>query len=381
MKVVSLNFSSITTPNSILKIFDQYCEYHKSTNGVILLPITVGYWIVIICNEINHPVTDQYDTQYIISFLRQLIEYGSYWRMSDKAWINWNEYIDYSDEIALNQIYGTFTRAMLKVIPLLKAYAESLTASIEFYLMFKKHFTTDIQAHYIILPIRGIFEAIKPMTLLNVEGLVHIWTHEALQLSQDHLVTEEEKKWSEALCHPILFSEWLSGCYISVEYGKLHDYINSYIKVFNKKLDIPLVLFDEFLNHILCIDCVFRQMQGHLLLMGVSGSGKTTLSRFVAWMNGLSVLKINVHSKYTKNNFDDNLRAILKRAGCNGEKICIIVDESSMLTPGFLECMNSLLINAEVPGLFEGDEYNSLIVSCKKNFHKDGLMLDSPEEL
>ena len=34
--------------------------------------------------------------------------------------------------------------------------------------------------------------------------------------------------------------------------------------------------------------------QGHLLLIGVSGAGKTTLSRFVAWMNGLSVFQVKV---------------------------------------------------------------------------------------
>ena len=42
-------------------------------------------------------------------------------------------------------------------------------------------------------------------------------------------------------------------------------------------------------------------MQGHLLLIGVSGAGKTTLSRFVAWINGLSVfqIKVNMHVDYT----------------------------------------------------------------------------------
>ena len=34
--------------------------------------------------------------------------------------------------------------------------------------------------------------------------------------------------------------------------------------------------------------------QGHLLLIGVSGAGKTTLSRFVAWINGLSVFQVKV---------------------------------------------------------------------------------------
>jgi dynein heavy chain 1 len=43
--------------------------------------------------------------------------------------------------------------------------------------------------------------------------------------------------------------------------------------------------------------------------------------------------------------------------------------------------MNTLLANAEVPGLFEGDEYASLMTACKEGSARDGLMLDTPEEL
>ena len=67
------------------------------------------------------------------------------------------------------------------------------------------------------------------------------------------------------------------------------------MKVFyEEELDVPLVLFNEVLDHVLRIDRIFRQPQGHLLLIGVSGAGKTTLSRFVAWMNGLSVVQVKV---------------------------------------------------------------------------------------
>lgn len=63
---------------------------------------------------------------------------------------------------------------------------------------------------------------------------------------------------------------------------------------YEEELDVPLVLFNEVLDNVLRIDRIFRQPQGHLLLIGVSGSGKTTLSRFVAWMNGLSVFQVKV---------------------------------------------------------------------------------------
>ena len=35
----------------------------------------------------------------------------------------------------------------------------------------------------------------------------------------------------------------------------------------------------------------------------------------------------------------------------------------------------------QVPGLFEGDEYTTLMTQCKEGSQREGLMLDSGEEL
>ena len=49
--------------------------------------------------------------------------------------------------LAVEQIYGTYNRAVLKVVPTLQTYAEPLTdAMVVFYLASQKRFTTDIQS-------------------------------------------------------------------------------------------------------------------------------------------------------------------------------------------------------------------------------------------
>jgi dynein heavy chain 1 len=118
-----------------------------------------------------------------------------------------------------------------------------------------------------------------------------------------------------------------------------------------------------------------------LELMAMVHSPQTTLSRFVAWMNGLSIFQIQVSNRYTAADFDEDLRTVLRRAGCKGEKMCFIMDESNALDSAFLERMNTLLANAEIPGLFEGDEFQALMNSCKEGSQRDGLMLDSTDEL
>ncbi|PIO54321.1 hypothetical protein TELCIR_24319, partial [Teladorsagia circumcincta] len=186
----------------------------------------------------------------------------------------------------------------------------------------------------------------------------------------------------ESLRRPLLYSCWLSKHYVPVTRDELKDYVTARLKGFyEEELDVQLVLFDQMLDHVLRIDRIYRQPQGHLLLIGTAGAGKTTLSRFVAWLNGLSVFQLKVHSKYTAADFDEDMRTVLRRAGCRNEKMCFIMDESNMLDTGFLERLNTLLANGEVPGLFEGDEHTTLMTQIKEGAQRQGLMLDSHDEL
>lgn len=436
MEVVGLNFSSATTPELILKTFEQYCEYRKTPNGIVLSPSQIGRWLVLFCDEINLPATDKYGTQRVISFLRQLVESGGFWRISDKAWVRLERIqfvgacnpptdpgrvalshrflrhaplimVDYPGEISLNQIYGTFNRALLKVTPNLRGYAEALTAGmVDFYLASQRRFTPDIQAHYVYSPreltrwMRGIFEAIRELEALSVEGLVRVWAHEGLRLFQDRLVARDEKRWTDeqldavaahrfptvdtgvALARPILFSNWLSKEYKSVGREAVREYAKARLKGYSdEELEASLVLHDSVLDLALSCDRVLRQPAGHLLLIGASGSGRTTVTRFCAWMRGLSLFSISTSNRYTEEHFDDDLRALLRRVGCRGEKVCWTIDESQMCNAARLEKLNTLLANAEVAGLFEGDEYASLVSALREASQRNGLMLDQDEEL
>ena len=97
----------------------------------------------------------------------------------------------------------------------------------------------------------------------------------------------------ESLRRPLLYSKWFTMNYMPVERDELKDYIQARLKGFyEEELDVQLVLFDQMLDHVLRIDRIYRQPQGHLLLIGTAGAGKTTLSRFVDWLNGLSVFQV-----------------------------------------------------------------------------------------
>ncbi|KAG5439721.1 hypothetical protein PCANB_000003 [Pneumocystis canis] len=435
IEVVILNFSSTTGPDLIIKTLEQNCEYVKTIHEVIMKPRLIGRWLAIFCDEINLPALDAYGTQRVINFLRQLIEHGKFWSSKIKAWVRLERIqfvgacnppedigrvvfsnrflrhslvimVDYPEKTSLIQIYQTFNKMVLKCMPNLRNYYKEFTyAMIDFYLLLQEKFTPNIHAHYIYSPreltrwVRNIYEIIFPLEILNLDELARLWFHESLRLFQDRLVDNDEKQWveetfkrilleyfpnlSESIFNgPLLFSNWLSKNYTLVNKESLQDYIQARLKTFcEEEIDAPLILFDSVLDHVLRIDRVFRQSQGHLIFIGISGSGKTVLSRFVAWMNGLKTFQIKIHSKYSSDDFDNDLRHILLRAGCKGEKICFILDESNISSTSFLERINTLLANSEITGLFEGESFTSLISNCKEATQKEGLLLDSQDEL
>ena len=368
-------------------------------------------------------------------FIRQLVEQGGFWR-DDNVWIRINRiqfvgacnpptdagreemsprflrhapllFVDFPSQESLRQIYGTFNGGTLKIFPNLKGETDALTeAMVELYSENQARFSTDTQPQYFYSPrelsrwVRGIYEAVHAMEALSREELVRIWAHEALRLFCDRLVTNDERDWceqiidviakrwfagvdfEEALERPLYYSTWLTRDTRRIKADDLKAFLGARLRVFyEEELDVPLVIFDDVLEHVLRIDRVLRQPMGHCLLIGDSGVGKTVLSKFVSWMNGLSIFQIKAHSRYNLQEFNEDLRSVMKRVGVDGEKICFIFDEANALDSGFLEAMNALLASGEVPGLFDGDDYTSLMSACRDSASREGLIIDQEEEL
>ncbi|CBZ49657.1 hypothetical protein NCLIV_001450 [Neospora caninum Liverpool] len=469
--IAFLNFSSGTTPQVLLKTFDQYCEFTKSPKGVVIMrPTQPGKKLIVFCDECNLPSPDKYGTQSVITFMREITETGGFWRLMPQmaqsgpwVWVKVERvqfagacnpptdagrhpmsdrflrfapllFVDFPGTESLRQIYGTFNRAMLRPFPQLRAHAEALTNSmVEFYDEFSRAFTVDMQPHYIYSPreltrwklamaeaLEGgdrvlqktgsrVLKGERDQTAgvsnffasslvdgargedsgrlepeeVDVKMMVRIYTHEGLRIFSDRLVHEAERQKTDqmideitlrhfhgvdpsALQRPIILTSLVTKRYEEVSREELRALLQGKLRVFNEEVfNVQLVFFNEVLEHVTRIDRVLRQPLGHLLLVGASGAGKTILTKFVAWMNGLSIFQIKAGRNYNTAAFEQDLRVVMKRAAIKEEKIAFILDESNALGPAFLERMNALLASGEVPGLFEGDEYTALINECK----------------
>jgi dynein heavy chain 1 len=178
-ELVTLNFSSTTTPKLLLDTLSHYCKVERTPHGQVMRPVVANKWLCIFCDEINLPSADAFDTVPIIAFLRQVAENGGFWRAADNAFIKLERiqfigacnpptdagrvplsprflrycpllFVDFPAVPSLKQIYGTFNRALLKLVPSLRAQAQPLTdAMIEVYTASQQKFTPDMQPQYV----------------------------------------------------------------------------------------------------------------------------------------------------------------------------------------------------------------------------------------
>lgn len=435
LDVVGVNFSSATTPVLLRRLLEQHCVYTRTPTGVTLEPTQPGRWLVIFCDEINLPAPDRYDTQRVISFMRQLVEQRGFWR-ADKTWVTLERVqfvgacnpstdpgrvplsarflrhapvimVDYPSPSSFEQIYNTFMRAVLRTSPTLRGYADAVThAMVEVYRESQAHFSPEIQAHYVYSPreltrwVRGIYQTLRDADVASLDELVRVWAYEGLRIFQDRLVSAEHKAWTDGvidraaqatfptvdvpsvLQRPILYSDWLSRQYRAVDRAPLREYARARLRGYSEEeLDTDIVLHDAVLDLALGADRVLRQPAGHLLLLGVSGSGRTTVTRFCAWLRGLALFTLPTACSYTEDDFDADLRALLRRVGVRGEKVCWTLDEGHMSHPTRLEKLNTLLANAEVAGLFDGDEKSTLMSSLRDAAQREGLVISAEDEL
>ncbi|CUG86718.1 Hypothetical protein, putative [Bodo saltans] len=430
-EAVFLNFSSATSPETILKTLEQYCVIKNTLRGFVMSPTAIGKRLIVFCDEINLPNLDKYGTQRVVQFMRQLTEQQGFYRAKDNAWVHiehvqfvgacnpptdpgrvpmthrflrWAPviFVDFPSFESLQSIYETYCRAMFYKNIKMRAVSPNLSkAMVAFFKASQERFTAEIQRHYVYSPrelsrwSRAIYEGL--LTLddvdqknVSVEDVVRLAVHEGLRIFRDRLVTEEEGKWTDTaidcaffdnfqglptytLQRPILFSTIFTRAYASVEREELRTKLRERIREFrDEEIDVELVVFDSVVDHVVRIDRVLRQPLGHMLLVGSSGVGKTVLSRFVAWLNHLSVFQVKAHRGYTLLDFEEDLRNVMRRSGCKREKICFIFDESNIMDSNFLEYMNALLASGEVPGLFDGDAWTKLLQSIREGISSSG---------
>ena len=149
------------------------------------------------------------------------------------------------------------------------------------------------------------------------------------------------------------------------------DYQDDFNLEYNK--EVKMVFFMDAMEHISRISRIIRQGRGNALLVGVGGTGKQSLTRLASHINSYKCFQIELCRGYNYQSFHDDLKLLYEQTGVKNENTVFLFTDTQIVLEEFLEDINNILNSGEVPNLFEPEEYEKIVTSCRADAKEAGV--------
>ena len=267
---------------------------------------------------------------------------------------------------------------------------------------------TPSKSHYT-FNLRDISKVIQGMLraglneLVDKKILVLLWIHETSRQFKDRLLSEDIPKFDDWIknlyetklgmqkgslmnLNELIFSDLKEKSYkMLTDMKLLHKRIDDELESYNmatRSGSMKLVFFTDAINHFFRIARILSLARDNALLIGLGGSDRQFLTKLVIFalkqeMNILQIIK------------GYNIEAFLKNSkksggvtdnGVSDKKQAFLFSDTHIIQESFLEDINNILNNGEVPNLLKDDEmaviFNTLKDKAKENKYpetKDGV--------
>eukprot|EP00976_Prorocentrum_cordatum_P112582 1195558-Prorocentrum_minimum.AAC.2 len=147
-----------------------------------------------------------------------------------------------------------------------------------------------------------------------------------------------------------------------VDMQEAHAKVNTFLDDHNSQGSKPmnLVMFNFAIQHICRISRIVRQPLGNALLVGVGGSGRQSLTKLATFMAQYELFQIEVTSAYGKQEWQDDLKVVLRQAGEGGKPTVFLMTDSQIKYEFFVEDISGIFNTGEVANLFAVDELSAI---------------------
>lgn len=253
----------------------------------------------------------------------------------------------------------------------------------------KSHYTYNLR------DVSKVFQGIMCADVVSLPeqvDIIRLWFHECTRVFSDRLATQDDldlfAKMIKGDCEehfkvppetildnpdgnprPLVFANFADPQdyrrpYVEVtDIATLSAAMEGYLDDYNqmKKNKMSLVLFLAAIEHVSRISRIIETPLGNALLMGVGGSGRQSLTRLAAFIADYDVYQIELVKNYGINEWRDDLRDVMRKSGCLNKPIVFLLTDTQIKDEAFVEDVNHILNNGEVPNLFPPEEYLPII--------------------
>ena len=240
------------------------------------------------------------------------------------------------------------------------------------------------KSHYI-FSLRNFIRVIKGMSMAQANELkddnsfVDLWCNEMMKEFHNRFNTHDDRKWfvsileevvqaklSHKFNENIIFADFLEGAssyhriHLSLDeiLSKCRDALNDHNRDSSKQLDI--VIFQEAIDHIISIIRSLSMERGHSMLVGVKSSGRKSLARLSLYMSSMEVFEIQITRTYSFSEWRDDMKTLMKQCGSTDLPTGFMLSDTQIIGEFQLEDISNLLINGEIPNLYEKDEIEQI---------------------
>lgn len=420
---VFINFSAQTSSTRTQEMIEARLEKRKRT----LLGAPIGKKIIFFIDDVNMPKLETYGAQPPIELLRQFLDYQGLFDREKMYWKDIADVIlgaacgpasggrnpltprfvrhfsllsfPSPNSGTLVGIFGgiivgffsDFTKTIWNLAEPVVLAAVTLYERISQELL-----PTPTKSHYIFnlrdlsKCIQGVLQA-DTSTYTSQIQILRLFYHEAMRVFHDRLINDTDKDYFRNLMNEIsmkyfesavvadeetlMFGDFMifgqpreNRVYEEIkEIGKLKNVLNDYLQDYNGATgkDMNLILFQDAVEHILRLARLLRSERGNGLLVGLSGMGKQSIARLASHINGYQCMQIELTRGYDQSSFREDLRKYYINAGVNNNPTVFLMNDTQIVKEEFLEDINNLLNSGEVPNLFEGEEYEKVILNTR----------------
>lgn len=160
---------------------------------------------------------------------------------------------------------------------------------------------------------------------------------------------------------------------IQTSYSDVLEMVEQSLKKYGREFqDLALFSVEENMRRLSAVDRKLSTPGGSVLMAGRTGVGRRALVLLTAYIQRLQVTTIQVRRGYSIKHFKLDLKTFMTRAGVDGERLVVVLEDHQLIEPSFIEMINSLLSTGEVPGLFQGNELEPLLAPIKDEASESG---------